>query len=164
MFKMWLRPRRSVTNTECVSERGARWWYRDDAGCWIILDRKRQISTGCSRGDTDGAAKALEAYLAERHVPTTGATDPRVIPIADVLAAYGLSKKPKGDADKLKANVVSQQPLLAPIAKGQQIGTLQLSLGDKPIGEYPLVAIDEVPQAGWFGRLWDALRLWIKNL
>lgn len=71
---------------------------------------------------------------------------------------------PKGDADKLKANVVSQQPLLAPIAKGQQIGTLQLSLGDKPIGEYPLVAIDEVPQAGWFGRMWDALRLWIKNL
>ena len=27
-----------------------------------------------------------------------------------------------------------------------------------------VVAIDEVPQAGWFGRLWDALRLWIKNL
>ncbi len=48
--------------------------------------------------------------------------------------------------------------------KGQQIGTLQLALGDKPIGEYPLVAIDEVPEAGWFGRLWDALRLWIKNL
>ena len=71
---------------------------------------------------------------------------------------------PKGEADKLKATVVSQQPLLAPIAKGQQIGTLQLALGDKPIGEYPLVAIDEVPEAGWFGRLWDALRLWIKNL
>lgn len=35
---------------------------------------------------------------------------------------------------------------------------------ERLIGEYPLVAIDEVPQAGWFGRLWDALRLWIKNL
>jgi len=74
-----------------------RLWYRDDAACWIILDRKRQVSTGCGRDDTEGAAKALEAYLAERHVPAAGATDPRVIPIADVLAAYGLAKKPTGD-------------------------------------------------------------------
>jgi hypothetical protein len=44
---------------------------------------------------------------------------------------------PKGDAEKLKANVVSQQPLLAPIAKGQQIGTLQLSLNDKPSANTP---------------------------
>jgi integrase len=73
-----------------------RLWYRDDAGCWIILDRKRQVSTGCGRDDTEGAAKALEAYLAERHVPAAGATDPRVIPIADVLTAYGLAKKPAG--------------------------------------------------------------------
>ncbi len=71
---------------------------------------------------------------------------------------------PKGDAAKLKANVVSQQPLLAPLAKGQAIGTLQLSIDGKPIGDYPIVALDEVPQAGWFGRLWDAIRLWFKNL
>lgn len=71
---------------------------------------------------------------------------------------------PKGDGDKLKANVVSQQPLMAPVAKGQAIGTLQLSLDGKPVGEYPLVALEEVPEAGWFGRLWDAIRLWFKNL
>jgi len=71
---------------------------------------------------------------------------------------------PKGDAQKLKANVVSQQPLIAPLAKGQAIGTLQLSLDGKPVGNYPIVALEEVPQAGWFGRMWDALRLWIKNL
>lgn len=71
---------------------------------------------------------------------------------------------PKGDGDKLKANVVSQQPLMAPVAKGQTIGTLQLSLDGKPVGEYPLVALEEVPEAGWFGRLWDAIRLWFKNL
>ena len=59
---------------------------------------------------------------------------------------------PKGDAQKLKADVVSQQPLLAPLAKGQ------------PIGSYPIVALDEVPEAGWFGRMWDAIRLWFKNL
>jgi len=71
---------------------------------------------------------------------------------------------PKGDGDKLKATVVSQQPLMAPVAKGQAVGTLQLSLDGKPVGEYPLVALEEVPEAGWFGRLWDAIRLWFKNL
>ena len=71
---------------------------------------------------------------------------------------------PKGDAEKLKANVISQQPLMAPVAKGQTIGTLQLSLDGKPVGDYPVVALDEVPEAGWFGRLWDAIRLWFKNL
>ncbi|MDD3352698.1 D-alanyl-D-alanine carboxypeptidase family protein [Zoogloea sp.] len=71
---------------------------------------------------------------------------------------------PKGDADKIKANVVSQQPIMAPVSKGQPIATLQLSLNDKPLGEYPLVALDDVPEAGWFGRLWDAIRLWFKSL
>jgi len=71
---------------------------------------------------------------------------------------------PKGDAEKLKANVVSQQPLMAPVTKGQTIGTLQLSLNDKPVGDYPIVALDDIPEAGWFGRLWDAIRLWFKNL
>src|SRR5574343_429923 len=34
---------------------------------------------------------------------------------------------PNGDAAKLKPNVISHQPLMAPLAKGQAIGTLQLS-------------------------------------
>lgn len=72
-----------------------RLWFRKDAGHWIILDRKRQVSTGCSREDTDGAAKALEGYLGERHTPTLGATDPRFLAIADVLTAYEASKAPK---------------------------------------------------------------------
>ena len=71
---------------------------------------------------------------------------------------------PKGEAEKLKANVVSQQPLMAPVTKGQTVGTLQLSLNDKPVGEYPIVALDDIPEAGWFGRLWDAIRLWFKTL
>jgi D-alanyl-D-alanine carboxypeptidase (penicillin-binding protein 5/6) len=28
--------------------------------------------------------------------------------------------------------------------------------------EFPLVALDEVQQAGVLGRAWDAIRLWIK--
>ena len=69
---------------------------------------------------------------------------------------------PKGVADRLKVQIVSQQPLLAPIQQGQQVATLKLSLDDKPFGEYPVVAIEAVPVAGIFGRAWDTLRLWFQ--
>jgi D-alanyl-D-alanine carboxypeptidase (penicillin-binding protein 5/6) len=66
---------------------------------------------------------------------------------------------PKGAADKLKVQVVSQQPLLAPVQRGQRIATLRLFVADKPWGEFPLVALETVPVAGIFGRAWDTLML-----
>jgi D-alanyl-D-alanine carboxypeptidase (penicillin-binding protein 5/6) len=69
---------------------------------------------------------------------------------------------PKGDADKLKAELVSQQPLVAPVAQGQRVGELRLTLYGKPLGEYPLLALEPVGVAGIFGRAWDTLRLWMK--
>ncbi|MGA8007263.1 MAG: D-alanyl-D-alanine carboxypeptidase family protein [Burkholderiales bacterium] len=69
---------------------------------------------------------------------------------------------PKGDADKLKAELVSQQPLVAPVAQGQRVGLLRLTLYGKPVGEYPLLALEPVGVAGIFGRAWDTLRLWMK--
>jgi D-alanyl-D-alanine carboxypeptidase (penicillin-binding protein 5/6) len=69
---------------------------------------------------------------------------------------------PKGTADKLKATVETQQPLLAPIASGQKLGVLRVELDGKPHGEYPVVALQEVPLAGILGRGWDSLRLLFK--
>ncbi len=69
---------------------------------------------------------------------------------------------PKGEADKLKAELLSQQPLVAPVAEGQRVGTLRVSYDGKPLGEYPLVALQAVATAGIFGRAWDTLRLWLK--
>jgi D-alanyl-D-alanine carboxypeptidase (penicillin-binding protein 5/6) len=69
---------------------------------------------------------------------------------------------PKGMAENLKASLVSQQPLLAPVLKGQRIATLKLSLDDRPYGEYPVVALETVPVAGMIGRAWDAMRLWFE--
>jgi len=72
-----------------------RLWYREDDGCWIILDRGRQVRTGCSRDDLEGAAKALEGYIGTSHTSTIGATDPRLLAIADVLTFYEKLKRPK---------------------------------------------------------------------
>lgn len=69
---------------------------------------------------------------------------------------------PKGAAKRLKATLDSRQPLIAPIAAGQQVGTMKISLDGKPVTELPVVALSDVGQAGFFKRGWDAIRLWFK--
>ena len=69
---------------------------------------------------------------------------------------------PKGQGEKLKAELLSQSPLVAPVAAGTRVGNLRVTLEGKPLGEYPVVALEEVPAAGIFIRAWDTLRLWLK--
>jgi serine-type D-Ala-D-Ala carboxypeptidase (penicillin-binding protein 5/6) len=69
---------------------------------------------------------------------------------------------PKGQAQKLKLTLEAVEPLVAPIARGQRVGLVKVTLDARPVGEYPLVALEEVPLAGLFGRAWDTIRLWFK--
>ena len=70
---------------------------------------------------------------------------------------------PAGTAAKLQTKVERTDPLIAPLAKDQRVGTLKVSLpSGAPVTEVPLVVLDGVEQAGILGRTWDALRLWIK--
>ncbi len=70
---------------------------------------------------------------------------------------------PKGETDKLAAEFVSQQPLVAPVSQGQPVGTIRLALDGKPYGEHTAVALESVAVAGFFGRMWDTIRLWWKK-
>ncbi|MFZ4478692.1 MAG: D-alanyl-D-alanine carboxypeptidase family protein [Rhodoferax sp.] len=67
-----------------------------------------------------------------------------------------------GTAGRLKTQVARTEPLIAPFAKGQQLASLKVSLGEQALVDIPLVALDAVEQAGVLGRAWDAVRLWIK--
>lgn len=69
---------------------------------------------------------------------------------------------PKGQYERLKASLVSKQPLLAPLSAGQQVGTIRLTLDDKPYAEYPLVVLEGVAGANFFKRGWDSIKLWFK--
>jgi D-alanyl-D-alanine carboxypeptidase/D-alanyl-D-alanine carboxypeptidase (penicillin-binding protein 5/6) len=68
---------------------------------------------------------------------------------------------PRGAAPRLKAEVITQQPIVAPVRKGQRMGTLRLALDGKPLADYPLVALHDVAVAGIFGRGWDTIRLFL---
>ncbi len=69
---------------------------------------------------------------------------------------------PSGMGAKVKTSVARPDPLVAPFRKGQAVGTLKVALDNQPLAELPLVALEDVSQAGWLGRSWDAIRLWIQ--
>ena len=66
---------------------------------------------------------------------------------------------PKGAADKAKPQVTLNSPLIAPLTDGQQVGNVQLVANGKTLAQFPVVALEAVPQAGVAGRVWDSLML-----
>ena len=70
---------------------------------------------------------------------------------------------PKGEGDKIKTTLERTDPLLAPLTQGQAVGTIKImTAGGSTITTRPLVVLEPVGLAGFFGRAWDAVRLWIK--
>ncbi len=66
---------------------------------------------------------------------------------------------PKGQRDLLMATIETQQPLLAPVSKGQQVGVLKLVFDGKPFLEVPLVALEAIPLVNIFSRGIDSIRM-----
>jgi D-alanyl-D-alanine carboxypeptidase (penicillin-binding protein 5/6) len=66
---------------------------------------------------------------------------------------------PKGEYANAKAVISSTQPLIAPIKKGQVIGTVKFMLNGKMVEQRSLVAAKAVDTAGIFGRAWDSIKL-----
>jgi len=70
---------------------------------------------------------------------------------------------PRGEGGSLQTQLERTDPLVAPLAKGQRVGTLKVTtVAGTKVAEVPLVVMEGVEQAGIFGRAWDALRLWIQ--
>ncbi len=84
--------------------------------------------------------------------------------LAKLGAAGGLFVSvPKGEGGKLQTKIERTDPLVAPLTKGQRVGTIKVTTATGvAVLDVPLVVLEPVDQAGIFGRAWDALRLWIK--
>jgi serine-type D-Ala-D-Ala carboxypeptidase (penicillin-binding protein 5/6) len=70
---------------------------------------------------------------------------------------------PRGEGGNLKTQLERTDPLVAPLSRGQRVGTVKVTTASgTKVAEVPLVVMEAVDQAGIFGRAWDSLRLWIK--
>ncbi|MFI4924612.1 MAG: D-alanyl-D-alanine carboxypeptidase family protein [Vicinamibacteria bacterium] len=69
---------------------------------------------------------------------------------------------PRGRAGDLKLTLEALEPLVAPVARGQHVGVVKISLDGGQVAAFPLIALDDVPPANLFVRAWDTVRLWFK--
>ena len=70
---------------------------------------------------------------------------------------------PKGQGTQMRTVIERTDPLVAPLAAGQRVGTIKvLTPAGAPVSSVPLVVLEPVELAGIFGRAWDSVRLWIK--
>lgn len=90
--------------------------------------------------------------------------------LADAPVEYGGSKTvpltvsqdliltlPKGDREKVTAKAVVPTPIVAPLAAGQELGKLMVTVPNMPDFTYPLVAAQDVPEIDLAGRIFTNL-------
>ena len=71
---------------------------------------------------------------------------------------------PRGQQDRLQASMTLHPMLVAPIAAGQEVGKVEVRLGDQVVHSAPLVALQAVEEGGLFRRVWDSIRLFFYGL
>jgi D-alanyl-D-alanine carboxypeptidase (penicillin-binding protein 5/6) len=76
------------------------------------------------------------------------------------LAEALLVTVPRGKYEQLQAAMDVPKELVAPFSKGQQVGTLRLTLDGKPVAERPLIALADAPEGGFFKRITDGFWMW----
>lgn len=89
-----------------------------------------------------------------------GAT--KSVPVGFLEDAY--MTIPTGQVENIKPILETQQPLLAPIKKGSELGTLKFVENGKVLAEKRVVALTDVEEAGFLGKLWDGIVLWFDDI
>ena len=67
---------------------------------------------------------------------------------------------PHGEGKNLKPILETEQPVVAPIRKGQVLGKVKLTYEGKVLAEVKVAALNPVEEAGLWGRIRDNLVLW----
>jgi len=160
---------------------GLKTGHTDAAGWCLIASAKRGerrllsvvLGAGSDAGRASESQKLLnygfqafdtvQLYQSERPVSSLrvwkGAASE--LPVGFIADQY--VTLPKGKADKLTLTLAATEPLVAPVTKGQRVGSVKVALEGRPVAEFPLVALQDVPIGNLFGRAWDTVRLWVKQ-
>jgi D-alanyl-D-alanine carboxypeptidase (penicillin-binding protein 5/6) len=71
---------------------------------------------------------------------------------------------PRGRYDELEAQVQIDPQLSAPLEAGQVVGKINVTLGEELVASRDLITLSAVEEAGFFGRSWDSVKLWMDGL
>ncbi|HEX9443220.1 MAG TPA: D-alanyl-D-alanine carboxypeptidase family protein [Candidatus Binatia bacterium] len=63
----------------------------------------------------------------------------------------------RADEKAVKSTVQLNSPVWAPLKKGDKLGEITLTLGDKPVGKFNLISSQDIEQSNIIRRLWDRI-------
>ena len=171
-------PNRNLLLWRDPSVDGIKTGHTDNAGYCLMASAKRgdQRLISVVLGDTSENARAVDSqallnwgfrffethklYDAGKAIAKQkvwkGAVDEVQLGLAEPL----LVSMPRGKYAQLKPAMEVPKTLVAPIAKGQKVGMVKVSLDGKVIAQRPLVALNAVDEGGFFKRLWDEFWMW----
>jgi len=69
---------------------------------------------------------------------------------------------PRRQYKKLQARMDIKNQIIAPVAKGQPMGTVTVSLHDRPLAEVPLVALEQIDSGTLWQNAKDSALLWLE--
>jgi D-alanyl-D-alanine carboxypeptidase (penicillin-binding protein 5/6) len=102
-----------------------------------------------------------QLYAADEAITQTkvwkGQTDQLNLGLAQPLSIT----VPRGRYKDLQASTNIQQPVVAPVAKGTELGEVEIRLGDEVVATRKLVAVEEVEKGSWWRRILDSLLMLI---
>jgi serine-type D-Ala-D-Ala carboxypeptidase (penicillin-binding protein 5/6) len=188
-----LQPNRNLLLRRDPTVDGLKTGYTDAAGYCLIATAQREFPNLGANGSGPGKRRILTVVLNTTSMEARASESQKLLnwgfqafdtvrlfsdgkpivtpqvwkgkqPQTQLGAAGGLLiSVPKGEGGKLQTKVERTDPLVAPLAKGQRVGTIKvLTASGAPVLDVPLVVLEPVELAGIFGRAWDAIRLWIK--
>ena len=71
---------------------------------------------------------------------------------------------PRNRNEELRARLNLDADIQAPVAVGDDVGTLEVYLGEEMVGERQLVALENIEEGGLFKRLFDQVQRFFSNL
>ena len=186
-------PNRNLLLRRDPSVDGMKTGYTEAAGYCLVASAQRDFPNLAASGTGGGKRRLLSVVLHTHSMEARANESQKLLnwgfsafdavrlfeagkPVATVDVWKGQAKQaqlgapgavfvdvPRGEGDKLQTKISRTDPLVAPLAKGQRVGTLKVTTaGGTQVAELPLVVLQPVEEAGLFGRAWDSLRLWIK--
>lgn len=161
---------------------GLKTGHTEEAGYCLVASSEREgmrlISTVMGANSENARAQETQKLLNygfryyETHKLYSGGTaliDSPVWMGAIEKFPLGLSKDviitiPRGQKDQLKAELIVDPVVKAPVDIGQSFGHLEVTLKDNVVVSEKLIALEPVPEAGFFKRIWDAIKLFFMGL
>jgi D-alanyl-D-alanine carboxypeptidase (penicillin-binding protein 5/6) len=71
---------------------------------------------------------------------------------------------PRGSRNDLESTVELDSVIKAPVKAGDELGRVKVSLGGDVLVDQPVLALNDVPEGGFFKRIWDAIKLFFVQL